>query len=421
MDGTGNTGMGGVIRRLRTERGWTQEALAEKLHLSPQAVSRWETGASLPDVSQIHQLARLFGVSTDTLYGLDGAEADEDDRGLALSPYSDVDPAAAYADWSRLTADFRAGDLGSNRSMKRWVFLALALNLADPGSCVYYPEKADEVIKGTLEIGGGFPEAEPREAWGMRAEYRRLLARLYALAGDRKAAFDMLGTERTGRPDQLTCAEDGETWRLLGDRHQERASLTTTGVQAVTFLLDALYACGDNALALGKPEQALEAADLALKLIPLFTGRKEGLISLQARERGDLQGLKARAHAALGEKDAALCALEEMTARRLRLLADGEERVEHVLFSTFGRGVTASETAARLLRHSSGGSSCIRPCAGFGAKRAGRLWRRGSRPWARNKALTPENEKAPAAVFRCRRAVCPLIPPPCRTSPRRRP
>ena len=35
MEGTGNTGMGGVIRRLRTDRGWTQEALAEKLHLSP--------------------------------------------------------------------------------------------------------------------------------------------------------------------------------------------------------------------------------------------------------------------------------------------------------------------------------------------------------------------------------------------------
>ena len=126
----------------------------------------------------------------------------------------------------------------------------------------------------------------------MRAEYRRLLARLYALAGDRKGAFEILGTERTGNTNQLVSPEDGETWRLLGDRQMERSSLNNTGVQAVHFLLDTLYACGDNALALGKPEKALEAAEMARKLISLASGKEEGLTSLQARERGDLWGLK---------------------------------------------------------------------------------------------------------------------------------
>ena len=350
MEGTENTGMGGVIRRLRTDRGWTQEALAEKLHLSPQAVSRWETGQSLPDVSQIPQLARLFGVSTDTLYGLDAGQEDEEEQGLVLSLYSGVDPAASYADWSRLALDLRAGDMGKNRSLKRWTFLSFALALADPNSYVYLPNKAEEVIAATLELGRGFPEAEPQEAWGMRAEYRRLLARLYALAGDRKAAFDMLGAERAGNTNQLVSPEDGETWRLLGDRQMERSSLNNTGVQAVHFLLDTLYACGDNALALGKPEKALEAAEMARKLISLASGKEEGLTSLQARERGDLWGLKARACAALGQREEALDVLEEMTARRLTLLSSGEERVENILFSTFGRGRVESKGAALLLR-----------------------------------------------------------------------
>ncbi len=350
MEGTDHSGMGSVIRRLRTERGWTQEALAEKLHLSPQAVSRWETGLSLPDVSQIPQLARLFGVTTDTLYGMDAPEEDEEEQGLVLSLYSGLDPAASYADWSRLALDLRAGDMGKNRSLKRWTFLSFALALADPNSYVYLPEKAEEVIAVTLELGRGFPEAEPQEAWSQRSEYRRLLARLCALAGDRNAAFAMLGEERTWNTEQLAAAEDGETWRLLGDRQMERASLTTAGVQAVHFLLNTLYACGDNALAQGKPEKALEAAEMARKLITLASGREEGLTSLQARERGDLWGLKARACAALGEKEAALDALEEMTARRLALLSGGEERVENVLFSTFGQGRMEPKGAALLLR-----------------------------------------------------------------------
>ncbi len=129
MAGTENTGMGAVIRRLRLDRGWTQEALAEKLHLSPQAVSRWETGLSLPDVSQMPQLARLFGVSTDTLYGMDGEQEGEEEQGLVLSPYSGVDPAASYADWSRLAADYRAGEPGKIRSLRRWVFPAMTFPL----------------------------------------------------------------------------------------------------------------------------------------------------------------------------------------------------------------------------------------------------------------------------------------------------
>ena len=118
----------------------------------------------------------------------------------------------------------------------------------------------------------------------MRAEYRRLLARLYALAGDRKGAFEILGAERTGNTNQLVSPEDGETWRLLGDRQMERSSLNNTGVQAVHFLLDTLYASGDNLLALGKPDRALEVADMALAFIPLVGGREEASISLQIRE-----------------------------------------------------------------------------------------------------------------------------------------
>ena len=54
---------GTVIRRLREEKGMTQEALAEKLYVSGKAVSKWETGKGFPDISLLEPLARALGIS----------------------------------------------------------------------------------------------------------------------------------------------------------------------------------------------------------------------------------------------------------------------------------------------------------------------------------------------------------------------
>ena len=55
------------IIRLRKGRGLSQEELAERLGVSRQAVSRWESGTALPDAGNLWQLSRLFEVSADYL------------------------------------------------------------------------------------------------------------------------------------------------------------------------------------------------------------------------------------------------------------------------------------------------------------------------------------------------------------------
>lgn len=55
------------ILLLRKQQGLSQEALAEQLGVSRQAVSRWETGSALPDAGNLLQLSRLFGVTADSL------------------------------------------------------------------------------------------------------------------------------------------------------------------------------------------------------------------------------------------------------------------------------------------------------------------------------------------------------------------
>ena len=52
---------------LRKKNGWSQEELAEKLDVSRQSISKWESAQSVPDMGRIVKLSQLFGVSTDYL------------------------------------------------------------------------------------------------------------------------------------------------------------------------------------------------------------------------------------------------------------------------------------------------------------------------------------------------------------------
>ncbi|MDR0861637.1 MAG: helix-turn-helix domain-containing protein [Oscillospiraceae bacterium] len=101
--------LGQTIKRLRKERGFTQEELAERLNVTPQAVSKWENGVASPDISQVVPLASVFDVSADVLFGIDNANEDAevqrliDDTereiyGRPLTPRDDYDIQAFAAE-----------------------------------------------------------------------------------------------------------------------------------------------------------------------------------------------------------------------------------------------------------------------------------------------------------------------------------
>ena len=62
---------GAVIRQLREDKKMTQEELAEKICVSGKAVSKWETGRGLPDVSLLEPLAEALGISVIELFSGD--------------------------------------------------------------------------------------------------------------------------------------------------------------------------------------------------------------------------------------------------------------------------------------------------------------------------------------------------------------
>ena len=74
------------ISSLRRQKNWSQEELAEKLMVTRQAVSKWESGQSMPDLDKIVQLSEALGVSTDYLLKVEITEPE------TAAPKTDAEP-----------------------------------------------------------------------------------------------------------------------------------------------------------------------------------------------------------------------------------------------------------------------------------------------------------------------------------------
>ena len=63
--------IGAKIREYRQKKGLTQDALAAELHVSSQAVSKWENGQTMPDISLLMPISRVLGIGVNDLLGGD--------------------------------------------------------------------------------------------------------------------------------------------------------------------------------------------------------------------------------------------------------------------------------------------------------------------------------------------------------------
>lgn len=85
--------IGNQIRALRAQRGVTQETVAEALGVLPQTVSKWETGATAPDIALLPAISAYFGVTIDELFALTDEQRVERIRNM-LWDQRDADEAA---------------------------------------------------------------------------------------------------------------------------------------------------------------------------------------------------------------------------------------------------------------------------------------------------------------------------------------
>ncbi len=64
-----NETLGKRLQQLRKKENLTQEDVASRLNITPQAVSKWENDVSAPDISLLSEISDMFGISIDELLG----------------------------------------------------------------------------------------------------------------------------------------------------------------------------------------------------------------------------------------------------------------------------------------------------------------------------------------------------------------
>ena len=104
--------IGAFLRTLRREKGITQEELAESMNVSRRTVSRWETGANLPDLALLVELADFHDVDLRELFNGERKDADMDET---------------LKDTMRAAADY--AETAKEKMMRRtqWLFIAAAV------------------------------------------------------------------------------------------------------------------------------------------------------------------------------------------------------------------------------------------------------------------------------------------------------
>lgn len=136
--------IGKIIAEYRKKLGFTQEQLGSRLGISSQAVSKWETCDSLPDITLVPKICASLEITPDELFGMDGGKAEEYSGENALEVISRL----FYANHAKI-------ECGSEKLSDKSVFIY------DGGSCgfvaldgyrdVMFSADSEEIAK-TLSI-----------------------------------------------------------------------------------------------------------------------------------------------------------------------------------------------------------------------------------------------------------------------------
>lgn len=138
---------GTIIKKLRRSANMTQEQLAEMLSISSQAVSRWENGAAMPDISLLPVLSNIFGVSSDELLEINVERNNEIIQGLLASARQ----AAYNGDFEKSMDILRSAYCQYPRSYKIMAELAKAIICVNSRNGIKDYDEAVRLCENILE------------------------------------------------------------------------------------------------------------------------------------------------------------------------------------------------------------------------------------------------------------------------------
>lgn len=295
--------MGQIIRRLRRERGFTQEELAEHIGVTFQAVSKWENNTGMPDISQIVPLASVFEVSTDVLFGL--ADNTENDAVWEI-----VKIAEQLKKYKNLNSYLDAYDTLTEGLKKYPNNLFLMCNCMELGTSLSLPdnegmyarERAEEIIAKTIKQAKYIIEHSKNITDVMSA--RQNLVFLYSVNQNFSAATQE-AHQFPVRTDFTLCSTMAIVNEYMGDCERAAKYLCTDIDYSLQVLEDHTARLGKTYYACGKYLDAIEVYKTFFAIIKAIF-KDECPFPYHDFDSGDCYLLLAQAYLAVGDKENAM-------------------------------------------------------------------------------------------------------------------
>lgn len=246
-----NIKLGEKIRSLRKQKNISQEVLAQYLGVSFQAVSKWENGDNLPDVTMIPAIASFFDVSTDELFDFNRIEMENKVQQLCwdIAEYRYSQPEKAEEDLRALLKQYPGNEIILNN-----LIYSLQIN-----------KKHREVI----EICKALIESTRYD--DVKYDAARILAKTYREIGQQdlvKPTLELIPEIYFSKLELAANLLDGEEAMEAARQH---ASLSRDD------LLDMLSRVSQLFRLQGDTAQAEHYAELTRAVYQLFEGRKDDL------------------------------------------------------------------------------------------------------------------------------------------------
>ncbi len=203
------------IRRLRNKNGMTQEQLASRMGVTSAAVSKWESGQSLPDITMVMPLSALFEVTTDELMGYDAAVA-EAEVDAVLERYNKLEQTGYYDEADALIRQARADYPSDYRVINRYMWHLVGGSADNDPAVLLQHEKELTAICDCIEDGCRDPH--------LRFEAITMRAKLLHAVGDTEKAVATLQTlpsfyQTAGQKTEQLFAKDTPGYRYWNERN----------------------------------------------------------------------------------------------------------------------------------------------------------------------------------------------------------
>ena len=262
--------IGLIIKKLRKERNLTQEELAEQLGVTSQAVSKWENGYGLPDISQVIPLASVFNVSTDVLFGLYEKNTDDEVQSIIdeahefLKPYSSRETVKKCYD--RIQDGIRKYPNNIDLLVQS---LESALTLADPESRFYDEQNGRSIYLRSIREANVIIKNSKNITFILRAH--TVMTILHSAYGNFDAASDHSeklpwNTSMTALSMKAVIAHSKKDFATEKALHQKELLFHVySAIDDIFFICRCCFNVGDYEKAEYSCRKALELIDFFMK------------------------------------------------------------------------------------------------------------------------------------------------------------